>query len=273
MNKSTLTTSMNLYYKIQFNLKTQMASLGDFKIHPSQYNKVHIFPNKEKNRFNRLYEKGEQEKNYFNIPRGNKVILIGSSGVGKTNFIQNILNKRQFPVYKIYTITGNGEQSKEYDFIGDKKLRKYSVEKPPALEKLKHKDKILIIDDIDVSATSKHFQTWLGRVFSTISSHEGCLIILSSHSYSSIPTYIRRQSSWYGIFQSPDLHVIRRDIFGKHGCKPHEIDYLYDHIKSHYDFIVIDLIPNSNSMFRLNNVLPLDPKKALKKKEKEKEKD
>lgn len=222
----------------------------------NEINKIHVFKNKEKSEFKCIYD-DKQTENYFNIPKGNRIFLIGSSGVGKTNFIQNLLHKRTIPFHKVYTITGQGKDSKEYDFVG-KRLRKYDVLKPPALEKLKNKNNILIIDDVDISAQSKQFIDYLTKIFTFVSSHCGLLVILSTHSYSSIPLIIRRCGTIYNIFHSPDLAVIRSQIFAKHGARNHEIDYLYDQLKSNFDFLTIDLIPNTKSKYRLNNVKPIE---------------
>lgn len=226
-----------------------------YKSKGSSKNKVTIYKNKDKKRFKSHWV--NQTKNYWDTPLGNKILLIGSSGTGKTNNVRNILEKSK-KIHKAYLITP--DTNKEYDFLG-KRLRKYTTKKPPKFENIcKNKYNVVIIDDIDILSEDKKFQTFVKELFTHVSSHNGVRVFLSTHNYASVPTTIRRCSSLMFIHQSPDMHIIKQQIFQKLGAKPKEVDLLYDLMKSHYDCIVIDLIPGSTSKYRLNNVEPIDLK-------------
>lgn len=228
----------------------------DIKIPEKDLNKVHIFKtgDKHKKEIKNVYDEN-QPKNWWSFPQGVKILLVGASGVGKTNSVANMLTKRQEPIHKVYTIT---PPTTDYDFVG-KRLRKYTVEKPPKYETLvKNKNNILIIDDIDIAAQSKQFQKYVTELFTHVSSHSGLTVIVSCHSLTSCLPIQRRSANVIFVFHTPDLQVIKTQIFSKVGAKPKDVEHLFELMKTPFDFIVIDLISNTKARYRLNNVVPID---------------
>lgn len=224
----------------------------------SRKNVVTVYKNKDKSRFVSTWK---NQDNIWKVPLGNRIILIGSTSTGKSNNIRNILEKSG-NYHKVYLIAP--ETNQEYDWIGNR-LRKYSVQNPPPFERItKHINNVVIIDDTDIAGSSKTFQDWVKELFTHVSSHNGTRVILSTHNYSSIPTTIRRCASLFFIHQSPDLHLIKTQIFQKLGAKPHEVDMLFELMKDQFSNIVIDLIPGTKSKYRLNNITPIDLKQLKK---------
>jgi energy-coupling factor transporter ATP-binding protein EcfA2 len=199
-------------------------------------------------------------KNHF-IEKNSRILMIGSSGTGKSNALINFIEKSSGEFFKIIICSFS---------TTDEPLYQYLQEKIPSVElinniddvpevqqfddKDKNKPKLIIFDDF-ITLTKKE----MGKIFNyAISSRKfGFTAIFMCQSYTAVPKIISRNCNYIFLFRVNDRYSIKR-IISNHGLSstvsPETIEQMYYYaIKEPLEFFLIDLKTSDEKLrFRKN---------------------
>jgi ABC-type dipeptide/oligopeptide/nickel transport system ATPase component len=144
-----------------------------------------------------------------------RMLIIGSSGSGKTQTLLNLIHNMGNTFNDIYIITKNKQEPLyEYleDKLGDKGLTVVEgINNAPDLDKdINKKDQTLIImDDLVLERNQRHLEEFFLRA-----RKQNCSLVYISQSYFAVPQMIRKNLTYLVIKQLanlPDLFRILRE--------------------------------------------------------------
>jgi predicted AAA+ superfamily ATPase len=208
-----------------------------------------IFSNPEKDDIHRT--KNDEINLRFSKPF--KILIIGRSGVGKTNLLKYIIQCNDgFDI--VYLMHANIE-SKEYNDIPHIKyeLEEDYVERFMANDT----DRLLIIDDIDFNNMSKKIQNYMYKMITYIGAR-GVSIIASSQDPVYYPPSIRRAFEIliiYPFYNEDSLRTISK--YTSPILSLDEIVFVFNKlVKTKYDFIIVNKT-NEKAFVCINNKIKL----------------
>lgn len=210
-------------------------------------------------------EKGAKDKpkgykNHY-IDKNSRILMIGSSGTGKSNALINFVEKSSGEFFKIIICSFS---------TTDEPLYKYLNEKIPSVElinniddvpevqefddKDKNKSKLIVFDDF-INLGKKEMKKLFDYAIS--SRKFGFTCVFMAQSYTAVPKIISRNCNYIFLFRVNDRYSIKR-IISNHGLSstidPETIEqYYYYAIKEPLDFLLIDLKTSDDKIrFRKN---------------------
>jgi ABC-type dipeptide/oligopeptide/nickel transport system ATPase component len=185
-----------------------------------------------------------------------RMLIVGSSGSGKTQTLLNLIHNMGNTFNDIYIITKN-KQEPLYEYLEDKLGNKglsvvEGIDNAPDLDKdIDKKDQTLIImDDLVLERNQRHLEEFFLRA-----RKQNCSLIYISQSYFAVPQMIRKNLTYLIIKQLanlPDLFRILREY--SLGVDKKQLMKIYeDSTKDNkQDFLLVDLDAEPKDRFRKN---------------------
>ena len=217
---------------------------------------IHI-PNPDK----AFTEKWTEGRNWLNIPSSFRCVMFGPPGTSKTTTCLNILLRADPPFTEIFLWHCDGENTKEYDNLGEDVKRLDSL--PPPNDKCWNNEnkKLLIIDDIDVKALGKEQMSNLNRVFGYVSTHHNLSVILCVQDCYMIPAICRRCSNLWVLWKNND-YTSMATVARKCGLTAHELKRIFMTVcTGPRDSLWVDMSSGSPAPLRINGYTELIKKK------------
>lgn len=203
------------------------------------------------------------KKNIANFPCPCRICVTGLPNKGKTNMIKNILLNAR-PLYdNVWVVNSDGPASREWDDIEPTEIltevpeAKYFTDLSESDNKKKN---ILIIDDVEFTASNKHELANLYLLTRYISTHRNLTIIFSHQSFFDVPKLIRKMCNVYIIYQPRAIGETSL-IEDRCGLPSGLLDHLFNGIASEFrDNICLDYTEGTPAKFRLNlfDILDID---------------
>jgi Tfp pilus assembly ATPase PilU len=198
-------------------------------------------------------------KQHF-IDKNSRILMIGSSGTGKSNAIMNFIEKTSGEFHDIFICSFSTTDEPLYNFLHQKlpdvKLINNIDDVPEVQEfddKYKNKSKLIVFDDF-INLSKKEMK----KIFDyAISSRKfGFTCIFVAQSYTAVPKIISRNCNYIFVFKVNDKTSIKR-IISNHGLssivEPDIIEkYYYYATNKPLGFLLIDL-KNSNDNMRFRS--------------------
>ena len=185
-----------------------------------------------------------------------RMLIIGSSGAGKTQTLLNIIHNMGNTFNDIYIITKNKNEPL-YEYLEDK-LGKHGlsvvegINNAPDLDKdIDKEDQTLIImDDLVLEKNQRELEGWFTRARKL-----NCSLIYISQSYFAVPPMIRKNLTYLVIKQLanlPDLFRILREY--SLGVDKKQLLKIYEASTqdNKQDFLLVDLDAEPQDRFRKN---------------------
>lgn len=185
-----------------------------------------------------------------------RMLIIGSSGAGKTQTLLNIIHNMGDTFHDIYIVTKNKNEPL-YEYLEDK-LGKHGlsvvegIDNAPDLDKdINKEDQTLIImDDLVLERNQRILEEYFLRA-----RKQNCSLIYISQSYFAVPQMIRKNLTYLVIKQLanlPDLFRILREY--SLGVDKKQLMKIYeDSTKDNkQDFLLVDLDAEPKDRFRKN---------------------
>jgi len=185
-----------------------------------------------------------------------RMLIIGSSGSGKTQTLLNLIHNMGNTFNDIYIITKN-KQEPLYEYLEDKLGKQgltvvEGIDNAPDLDKdINKKDQTLIImDDLVLERNQRHLEEFFLRA-----RKQNCSLVYISQSYFAVPQMIRKNLTYLVIKQLanlPDLFRILREY--SLGVDKKQLMKIYeDSTKDNkQDFLLVDLDAEPKDRFRKN---------------------
>jgi ABC-type dipeptide/oligopeptide/nickel transport system ATPase component len=185
-----------------------------------------------------------------------RMLIIGSSGAGKTQTLLNIMHNMGDTFNDIYIITKN-KQEPLYEYLEDKLGKSglkvvEGINNAPDLDKdIDKEDQTLIVmDDLVLEKNQRHLEEYFLRA-----RKQNCSLIYISQSYFAVPQMIRKNLTYLVIKQLanlPDLFRILREY--SLGVDKKQLLKIYENAISDnkQDFLLVDLDAEPQNRFRKN---------------------
>jgi hypothetical protein len=194
-------------------------------------------------------------KNHF-IDKNSRILMIGSSGTGKSNALINFVEKSSGEFFKIIICSFSTTDEPLYQYLHEKipsvELINNIDDVPEVQEfddKDKSKSKLIIFDDF-INLSKKEMK----KIFDyAISSRKfGFTCVFMAQSYTAVPKIISRNCNYIFIFRINDKYSIKR-IISNHGLSSHispeTIEQFYYYaIEEPLSFLLIDLKTNDDKL-------------------------
>tara|TARA_R110000744_G_scaffold206441_4_gene325028 strand:+ start:1048 stop:1767 length:720 start_codon:yes stop_codon:yes gene_type:complete len=224
-------------------------------------NELIFLPNADK----QSHEKWKDGRNLLNFPKPYRMLLFGSPGSGKTNFIHNVIMRADPPFEKIYVFHPDPE-SREYAMLGNHVEMLDSM--PSKLfcdPKLKN---LLILDDIEYKNLNKEDKASFDRLSGYTSTHRNCSLMITSQDAINVPASVRRNTNIFILYKNvPDLNSLAQ-IASKVGLNADKLFSIFDNcMQGQRDNLTIDLTQGSPAKFRVNGFRKIKEVSASNKKE------
>lgn len=200
-------------------------------------------------------DKTKGYNNHF-IDRNSRILMIGSSGTGKSNALINFIEKSSGEFFKIIICSFSTTDEPLYQYLQEKipsvELINNIDEVPQVQEfddKDKNKSKLIIFDDF-INLSKKEMK----KIFDyAISSRKfGFTCVFMAQSYTAVPKIISRNCNYIFLFRINDKYSIKR-IISNHGLSsqisPETIEQFYYYsIEEPLSFLLIDLKTNDDKL-------------------------
>jgi hypothetical protein len=185
-----------------------------------------------------------------------RMLIIGSSGAGKTQTLLNIIHNMGDTFNDIYIVTKNKNEPL-YEYLEDKLGKQglsvvEGISNAPDLDKdIDKEDQTLIImDDLVLEKNQRTLEEYFLRA-----RKQNCSLIYISQSYFAVPQMIRKNLTYLVIKQLanlPDLFRILREY--SLGVDKNQLLKIYENAISDnkQDFLLVDLDAEPKNRFRKN---------------------
>lgn len=185
-----------------------------------------------------------------------RMLIVGSSGSGKTQTLLNLIHNMGNTFNDIYIITKN-KQEPLYEYLEDKLGKQgltvvEGIDNAPDLDKdINKKDQTLIImDDLVLERNQRHLEEFFLRA-----RKQNCSLVYISQSYFAVPQMIRKNLTYLVIKQLanlPDLFRILREY--SLGVDKKQLMKIYEDATkdNKQDFLLVDLDAEPKDRFRKN---------------------
>lgn len=204
----------------------------------------------------------------LNIPIS-RMLLLGPSGVGKTNVIKNFI-AHQTPEYDRILCIHHDENTREYDDVKGPDFT-LTTEIPPVSYfdeedesedegMLKH---LVILDDVFTKKLSREGEKNFNKLITYCSTHRYCQVIVSVQDYTMVAPDIRRNINIFCLWKIHDK-ISQKLLTKKLGLSDIGLYKIFSGsdpiIKNKHDFLMYDMLPNAPlSKFRINGIIPINP--------------
>jgi len=211
-------------------------------------NKIIVFKNKDKDKYK---EHWYANRNLSNFPKPFRMLILAPPSRGKTNLIKNILLHTNPEFDNIYLMHTDLHGTKEYDDI-----ETIQLEQVPEIDEFDRENRnLLILDDFSIGLLGKDDLHRLQRLFSYVSTHRNLSIIITSQdlfSQQHNARFIVRYCNVFILYKIKNLELLGL-ISKRLGLKKEDTENIFkEHIKTQYDFLVIDDTENTPALLRKN---------------------
>lgn len=202
-------------------------------------------PNADKIGWTETWKKGRKPAN---IPHPFRACLLGNCGVGKSTLAKNLILHQNPPFTKIIVIHCDME-TKEYDDLQPTEI----IDHVPSPDTwVKNGKTLVIIDDVDFSASGKEEMKNLSRLAGYCSTHKSISLIFCFQEFFHTPKILRRLCNVYVLWRPNDMESLA--IIGrKVGLKTSQIREIFDKLlPEKRDSLCIDLSDGTPFPLRKN---------------------
>jgi len=212
--------------------------------------------NKDKDSFKDDWYEGRDP---LDFPRPYRCVLSGPPSSGKSCIIKNIMARGDFDeVYLCHT----DSTTNEYDDVDivwqDTKLPEIEM-----VRGARDVNKLLIIEDMDLTRMSKEERHTLDRICGNVSSHSNLSIFYTSQDPISVPLCVRRTANIFILWPQPDLialHAMAR----RTGKDQEMYQKFFSKCTGPHDAVWLDLTKQTPYPIRLNGYTMLDKEGNIK---------
>lgn len=198
-----------------------------------------------------------------NFPAPMRMLILGPPNVGKSTLIKNIIIHARPRYQEVFLIHEDAKYSKEYD---DLEPTEKMNEIPPLVYweyDGPHIKRLVIIDDLEFTASNKDRLRNLAVLFRYASSHKGLSIILAHQSFFDVPIIVKKMSNVYVIYKPLARNEISM-IENRVGLPQYMLDDLFKTTATGFnDSICIDLTKNTPASIRLNIFQPIQVEEPI----------
>ena len=230
--------------------------------------KILVLGNVDKSDHEKWDEK--RNKNIGNVPAPTRFCCLGPAGVGKTNFIKNLLlNARPLydNVYLVHPDVGYSNEYQDCDFTDSMTTVPDIQYFSEVIDPDNKQKNMCIIDDLECGGADKKQLRNLGLLFRYLSTHRNMSVIFSHQSFFCCPPIVRKMTNFYVIWRPRALNELAL-INNRVGLEKGLLKYIFDNIATGYrDNICIDLTENSPAKLRMNLFDVLDVEQVHNEKE------
>jgi hypothetical protein len=230
-------------------------------------NELIYLPNPDKQNAEKWY-KG---RNLMNFPKPYRMLLMGSPGSGKTNFIHNVILRANPPFEKIYVFHPDAFESKEYSVLGDHVQMLDSM--PDKLFCDPSIRNLLILDDIEYKNLNKIDKGSLDRLTGYTSTHRNLCVLLTAQDSYNVPPSVRRNANIFVLWKnSPDLTSLA-SVASKVSMNADKLFSIFNSCMTEgsRDSLTIDLTMKTPAPMRINGYKKIQQVGDLEKSKKERE--
>lgn len=207
-------------------------------------------------------EKKKEDKNYKNhlILPSSRIALIGGSGVGKTQFLMNFLERVGSKFYAIYIYTTDPEE-KLLKLLKEKipeVIITNNIEDIPELvefEDDKTDEKLIVFDDF-ITLNNKEMKKL--EKYAVASRKFGFTCIFMAQNYKQIPKTISRNLNYIVLFKITDNTTLRSILYNHniHDIAKEKLRKYYDiSTRDKFNFLLLDLNPENKKIAYRHNFL------------------
>jgi hypothetical protein len=192
------------------------------------------------------------DKHGINVPF--RMLIVGSSGAGKTQTLLNIIHNLGDTFQNLHIITKNKDEPL-YNYLQDKLKENVNIvegiDNAPDLDKFdKEEQSLIVMDDLVLEKNQKALEQYFIRARKL-----NCSLIYISQSYYAVPPIIRKNLTYLVIKRLaslPDLFRILREY--SLGVNKMELKTIYEKSTSEnkQDFLLVDLDADPKDRFRKN---------------------
>ena len=192
------------------------------------------------------------EKHGINVPF--RMLIIGSSGSGKTQTLLNIIHNLGDTFQNLHIITKNKDEPL-YNYLEDKLKENITIvegiENAPNLDKFdKDEQTLIVMDDLVLEKNQRALGEYFIRARKL-----NCSLIYISQSYYAVPPIIRKNLNYLVVKRLaslPDLFRILREY--SLGVDKMELKKIYEAstTENKQDFLMVDLDADPKDRFRKN---------------------
>lgn len=189
------------------------------------------------------------------IDKNSRILMIGSSGTGKSNAILNFIERSSGEFHSIHICSFSTTDEPLYRYLKEKVPSVElinTIDEVPAVQDFddtnKHKSKLIVFDDF-VNLSKKEMKKLFDYAISSRKFGFTCIFV--SQSYTAVPKIISRNCNYIFVFKVGDKVSIKR-IISNHGlssaASAEQIEqYYYYAISKPLGFLLIDLKTNDDS--------------------------
>lgn len=195
----------------------------------------------------------------LDFPRPYRCVLSGPPSSGKSCIIKNIIARGDFQ--EIYLVHEDATTN-EYDDI-EIAWQDTTLPEIDMLRGARDINKLLIIEDCDLTRMTKEQKHTLDRICGNVSSHSNLSIFYTSQDPISVPLCVRRTANIFILWPQPDLialHAMAR----RTGKDQEAYQKFFSKCTGPHDAIYIDLTKSSPYPLRLNGYTMLDKEGNIK---------
>ena len=192
------------------------------------------------------------DKHGINVPF--RMLIVGSSGSGKTQTLLNIIHTMGETFQNLHVITKNKDEPL-YNYLQDKLKENINIvegiEQAPNLDKFdKDEQSLIVMDDLVLERNQKALEQYFIRARKL-----NCSLIYISQSYYAVPPIIRKNLTYLVIKRLsslPDLFRILREY--SLGVDKEQLKKIYEAstTENKQDFLLVDLDADPKDRFRKN---------------------
>jgi len=200
---------------------------------------------------------------YSDFPHPFRALIIAPVSRGKTSLIKNFIMKQKDPKpFEKIIIYHHTDTTTEYnDLTNFDPNNVCFIDHIPVVEDIDPNYKtLIIIDDVYVKKLNKKDAADIDRLYSYLSSHCNCSIIMTSQQFFNVPLSLRELMNIFCIFKIDNVDRLQRMSKGLGFVKDALRIVFKKYCPDDHDFITIDNTKNTPRKFRfhLSHKLPIN---------------